>query len=84
MNISYENIDEMLESITEGEALMFDELNPHLLAIGEIMSKYDTNYKNFICIEGKDWETHRSMFQWEMSVVDFLYYMKQHISDNLN
>ena len=54
MNISYANIDEMLESITEGEALMFDELNPHLLAIDEIMSKYDTNYKNFICIEGKD------------------------------
>ncbi len=54
MNISYENIDEMLESITEGEALMFDELNTHLLAIDEIMSKYDTNYKNFICIEGKE------------------------------
>lgn len=84
MNISYENIDEMLESITEGEALMFDEINPHILAIDEIMRKYDTNYKNFICIEGKDWKTHRSMFQWEMSVVDFLYYMKQHISDNLN
>ena len=80
MNISYENIDEMLESITEGEALMFDEINKHLLAIHEIMNKYDTNYKNFICIEGKNWDS-RTMLQWDMSVVDYIINLKLHLSD---
>lgn len=80
MQISYENVDEFLSSITDWEALMFEEINKHLLAIHEIMNKYDTNYKNFICIEGKDWDS-RTMFQWDMSVVDYIKNLKLHLSD---
>ena len=81
MWIEYENINEFLDSITEWEALMFEEINKHLLAIHEIMNKYDTNYKNFICIEGKDWDS-RTMFQGDMDIVDYIINMKLHLSNN--